>query len=81
MDARNALRFALITSGKYDLLSRTLSIRGRDQYGMEVEEQIPATDTARLERDVDAILAGEMPSPIQHAGGVGVVEIKLPPLP
>ena len=77
MDQRNALRLALSMSGKYDLPGKKLTLKGYDMYGMPMQEEVPETDGARMEADIDAILCGEKPSPIRHIDLISVGDTKL----
>jgi hypothetical protein len=57
MKTRNAIRIALIMSGKFDLPDAGYTVTGTDQYGNPVTEQIKGIDTARLELEVDRLMA------------------------
>lgn len=58
MNTPNALRCALILSGKYNHPTDKLVIVGYDFHGEPKTETVPSVDGEALERDVQAVLSG-----------------------
>lgn len=56
MKTRTIVEAALSWSGKYDIPGESVSVGGWDMYGKPITETIPAVDTQRLQKDVDAVL-------------------------
>lgn len=56
MKTSNAIRCALILSGRYNSRTDTVTVKGTDLHGEPTEITVPALDGAALERDVQAIL-------------------------
>lgn len=69
MEVRTGIALALVMSGKY-YLPQTQTVKGRDQYGEFIDLQIPTIDNDRLERDIEAIMRGEMASPVKLISGI-----------
>jgi len=56
MKDRTAITVALVMTGKYDIPGKFRTVKGRDQYGEEKEDQIPELDHERLTADIDAMM-------------------------
>ncbi len=72
MKTRNAIRVALVLSGKYNIAGSTLTVSGFDAFGKPMTEKISDVDTEMLEKDVEAIMCGEMPSPIREITSIEI---------
>ncbi len=58
MNTPNAVRCALILSGKYNHPTDKLVMSGYDLHGNPIAETVPSIDGEALERDVQAVLSG-----------------------